>query len=356
MFQTLGEFVALFLSLVPPLAKGDVRSLLRAFHTLVLIVAYPYVVSAAANVSVRITQSTVGPDALPYWAALDRGLFRKYGIDAEIIYVRSGANQAAGLVSGNVQFANLGGGPVIATAPRGANLKFIAMTRQNLKRQIVARPEIKDAQDLIGKSVGITNLGGSSWLIAVLGLEHLKLDPTRHQIRFRALGSYPVIVQGLDSGVIDAAVLDKVFSRQLAQKGFKILGEFYPASAAGVVVAGKYLEDNFGTAENVIKGIIEGQAYVVNPANKPAVYKMFRDRLKISDPAIIESGYDDIAGEHKREPYPSADGLRVFQRIMKGQSPEVAQVRVEDLVDERIVRRLDSSGFIAKAYDYGVGR
>jgi len=312
--------------------------------------------SFAANISVRITQSTVGPDALPYWAALDRGFFRKYGIDAEIIYVRSGANQAAGLVSGGVQFANLGGGPVIATAPRGANLKFIAMTRQNLKRQIVARPEIKDAQDLVGKSVGVTNLGGTSWLVTVLGLEHLKLDPAQHQIRFRALGSYPVIVQGLENRVIDAAVVDRVFSRQLAQKGFKVLGEFNPASAAGLVVTGKYLEENFLTAENVVKGVIEGQAYVTNPANKPSVLKMFRDRLKISDPAIIESGYEDIVGEHKREPYPNVDGLRVFQRIMKSQSPEVAQVRVEELVDERIVRRLDTGGFIAKVYDYSVGR
>ncbi|MBI2180447.1 MAG: ABC transporter substrate-binding protein [Deltaproteobacteria bacterium] len=312
--------------------------------------------SFAANISVRITQSTVGPDALPYWAALEHGFFRKHGIDVEIIYVRSGANQAAGLVSGGVQFANLGGAPVIATAPRGANLKFIAMTRQNLKRQIVARPEIKDAQDLVGKSVGVTNLGGTSWLVTVLGLEHLKLDPARHQIRFRALGSYPVIVQGLENRVIDAAVVDRVFSRHLAQKGFKVLGEFNPASAAGLVVTGKYLEENFLAAENVVKCVIEGQAYVTNPANKPSVLKMFRDRLKINDPAIIESGYEDIVGEHKREPYPNVDGLRVFQRIMKSQSPEVAQVRVEELVDERIVRKLDTGGFIAKVYDYSVSR
>ena len=311
---------------------------------------------AAATTSVRITQSTVGPDALPYWAALEHGFFRKHGIDVEIIYVRSGANQAAGLVSGGVQFANLGGAPVIATAPRGANLKFIAMTRQNLKRQIVARPEIKDAQDLVGKSVGVTNLGGTSWLVTVLGLEHLKLDPARHQIRFRALGSYPVIVQGLENRVIDAAVVDRVFSRHLAQKGFKVLGEFNPASAAGLVVTGKYLEENFLAAENVVKSVIEGQAYVTNSANKPSVLKMFRDRLKISDPAIIESGYEDIVGEHKREPYPNVDGLRVFQRIMKSQSPEVAQVRVEELVDERIVRKLDTGGFIAKVYDYSVSR
>ena len=78
--------------------------------------------------------------------------------------------------------------------------------------------------------------------------------------------------------------------------------------------------------------------------------------LKISDPATGETGYDDISSEHKREPYPNVEGLRVFQRIIKTQSPEVAHVRVVELVDDRIVRKLDANGFIAKAYDYSPER
>ncbi len=50
------------------------------------------------------------------------------------------------------------------------------------------------------------------------------------------------------------------------------------------------------------------------------------------------------------------EGLRVFQRLMKSQSPEVAQVRVEELVDTRIVRKLDTTGFIAKAYEFNANR
>ena len=335
-----------------PCAEGNRRLLVSLLGVVALVVCLSPS-SSEANVAVRITQSTVGPDALPYWIAHDKGFFRKYGIDAEIIYVRSGNNQVAALLSGNAQFANLGGAPVIAAAPRGAGLKFVAMTRQDLERAIVVRPEIKEAKDLRGKSVGVTNLGGTSWLIAMMGLEHLKLDPQRDQIGFRALGSYPILVQAIETGGIDALVVDHIFSRQLKQKGFRLLSEFHPPNAAGIVVTSKYLEENMSVAENVLKGIIDGQAFLANPANKPAVLKMLRERLKITDPVLVESGYEDITKQHKREPYPTIEGLRVFQRLMKGQSPEVAQVRMEDLVDTRVVRKLVNSGFIDKAYETG---
>jgi NitT/TauT family transport system substrate-binding protein len=342
--------------LCPPFSKGDFGRLLVGLLSLGVIVECPSHASAASNIPIRITQSTVGPDALPYWVAQDRGFFRKHGIDTEIIYVRSGSNQVAALVTGNAQFANLGGAPVIAAAPRAAGLKFIAMTRQDLERHVVVRPEIKEAQGLRGKNVGVTNLGGTSWLVAMMGLEHLKLDPVRDQIGFRALGNYPVLVQAIETGGIDALVVDRIFSRQLKQKGFRVLAEFYPANAAGVVVMSKYVDENMAIAENMLKGIIDGQVFIANPANKPSVVKMLRERLKISDPILVESGYEDITKEYKREPYPSVEGLRVFQRLMKSQSPEVAQVRVEELVDTRIVRKLDTTGFIAKAYEFNANR
>jgi hypothetical protein len=196
----------------------------------------------------------------------------------------------------------------------------------------------------------VTNLGGTSWLVAMLGLEHLKLDATRDQIRFRALGNYPILVQALENGNIDALVVDRVFGRQLKQKGLRILGEFFAPNAAGIVATGKFLEESM-VAENVLKGIIEGQAFIANPVNKPAVLKIMRDRFKMSDPVMVESGYEDLAHETKREPYPTVDGLRVFQRLMKSQTPEVAQVRVEELIDAAIVRKLDTTGFIARTYE-----
>ena len=294
---------------------------------------------------------------MPYWVAQDKGFFRKYGIDTEIIYVRSGSNQVAALITGNAQFANLGGAPVIAAAPRAAGLKFIAMTRAGSASGMSwSGRTSRTPQTLRGKNVGVTNLGGTSWLVAMMGLEHLKLDPVRDQIGFRALGNYPVLVQAIETGGIDALVVDRIFSRQLKQKGFRVLAEFHPANAAGVVVTSKYLDDNMAAAENVLKGIIDSQAFITNPDNKPTVVKMLRERLKISDPILVESGYEDITKEYKREPYPAVEGLRVFQRLMKNQSPDVAQVRLEDLVDARIVRKLESSGFIDKAYDFAIGK
>ena len=49
-----------------------------------------------------------------------------------------------------------------------------------------------------------------------------------------------------------------------------------------------------------------------------------------------------------KKPFPSLDGLRNIQRLMKLRNPKLGSAKVEDLVDDRILRRLDESGYIDK--------
>ena len=72
-------------------------------------------------------------------------------------------------------------------------------------------------------------------------------------------------------------------------------------------------------------------------------------RLKI-DAATAEEGYADLHRAIDRSSYPSPDGLRNVQRLMKIRSPKVGEVKVEDAIDSRIMRKLDESGFIERAY------
>ena len=55
----------------------------------------------------------------------------------------------------------------------------------------------------------------------------------------------------------------------------------------------------------------------------------------------------------ERKPYPVVEGLRNIQRLMKIRNLSLDKLKVEDLIDDRILRRLDESGFIdnlAKTY------
>jgi ABC-type nitrate/sulfonate/bicarbonate transport system substrate-binding protein len=185
------------------------------------------------------------------------------------------------------------------------------------------------------------------------------LDPGRDDIKILVLGDQTVLTQALETGTIDAAPLDTVFSRRLNEKGFPILAELYGMNipALGNVVMGtqSYLEQNPEIAEGILRGLIESLAFSLSPANKSITLKTLMKRLKITDPSTAEQGYADFAKTVDRRPYPSLDGLRNIQRLMKPRNPKLEKVRPEDVIDDRILRKLDESGFITDMYvKYGV--
>ena len=145
-------------------------------------------------------------------------------------------------------------------------------------------------------------------------------------------------------------VLDGVFSRRLKQKGFNILAELskanIPFSSQGLVAKNSLLREQRETAESLIKGLLEGIAFCLSPRNKGAVIGTIMKRLKLNDPAAAEEGYLDVINSIERKPFPTIQGLSNIQRLMKLRNPSIDRLRLEDLIDDRILRRLDESGFI----------
>ena len=79
------------------------------------------------------------------------------------------------------------------------------------------------------------------------------------------------------------------------------------------------------------------------------VIKTLMRRLK-TDAAGAEEGYQDLLKGVDRKPFPSLEGLRNVQRMLKPRNPKIGEVKVEEVIDARIMRRLDESGFIDRAY------
>ena len=181
-----------------------------------------------------------------------------------------------------------------------------------------------------------------------LGAERLGLDPTRDNINLRVLGEDAVRVQALVSGTIDATALDGVYSRRLHERGFPILAEFsklnLPIVSTGVVARKVYIESRPAAVENVLKALLESNAFVLAPANRSATLRIIQRHLKVGE-REAEEGYKDMAIGLERKPFPSLDGLRNAQRLMKGRNPKLETIKVEELVDDKILRRLDDSGF-----------
>jgi ABC-type nitrate/sulfonate/bicarbonate transport system substrate-binding protein len=310
--------------------------------------------ASAAATKLVIVHATINPSVTPLWITAEQGLFAKYGIDPEIVFVKSTSIMMAGLASNRVPIEYGGGGGILGVEVGGAGLKVVATFIGRVMNDLVAAPAIKKPQDLRGKTVGVQSIGGTNWVIANLWLEHLGLDPRRDNVQIIPSGEQSVRLLAMEAGKIDASALGTAYSHSLKNKGFTILGDsmnvIVPLTGSDIVATRSLIEDKPELLENILKALIEGMAFFTNPRNKAPVLKTMMTHLRLSDPAAAEGGYAHLARSIDPKPYPSVKGLENLQKFMKTQDPRVAQVKAEALNDTRFIRKLEESGFLEKVF------
>ena len=240
----------------------------------------------------------------------------------------------------------------------GADLKVLSAFTNRITYDLMVKPGIKRPEDLRGKIFGIQSIGGTVWMGAILALEHLKLDAERDKINIIAVGDQNVLAQALETGTIDATVLDGVQSRRLNALGFPILADLneanLPILSSGFVMREPNLQKNPQLAENLMKAVIEGAAFSLSTSQKPSTLKILQKYLRITE-KDAEEGYRDLVSGTDKKPYAAPAGVTNVVRLMKRSNPKVERVKPEQLIDDRILRKLDQSGFIDEVLaKYGV--
>lgn len=336
------------------------RNKLRRLVLLLPVALWPtlaWSAQAQKSVKVRISQSAVSARSTVLWIAQERGLFAKHGVDMEVIYLRSSPLQMTALATNEVQFASSGGSPLLSAVSGGQDLKIVAAPGNRLVYDLVVRPEIRDAKDLRGKRFGVTNIGGTTWMAAYLTLEHLGLDATRDQIRINGIGNQTLLAQALEADNIDATLLDPFLSRRTKARGMSILIELQrakiPFMSTVFATNGSFLRDHPDIVERVLKALLEAQAYASTPANRNTVMQTMARQMKLNDLAALEENYQELLVGFEKKPYGAVESLRNIQRMMATLNAKVARVKVDDIIDNRFIRKLDESGYIDGLYPKG---
>jgi len=294
----------------------------------------------------------------PLWVARERGFFAKYGISADTIFVRGAPTLVAAMAANEIDVGYTGGTAVVGAVANGADLKVLSAFTNRVTYDLMVKPGIKTAEDLRGKKFGIQSIGGTVWMGAILALEHLKLDPDRDKINILAVGDQNVLAQALESGTIDATVLDGVQSRRLAALGFPTLVDLnkykLPILSSGFVMREPNIQKNPQLAENLLKAVIEGAIFSLSLQQKPTTLKILQKYLKVSE-KDAEEGYRDLVMGTEKKPYANPAGVTNVVRLMKRSNPKVEKVTPEQLIDDRILKKIDQSGFIDEVLaKYGV--
>ncbi|HYA28078.1 MAG TPA: ABC transporter substrate-binding protein [Acidobacteriota bacterium] len=314
--------------------------------------------SAAAGKKLVIAYAAMNARVCPLWAPRERGLFTKYGFDAETLFVRGAPTLVAAMASNEIEVGYTGGTAVIGSVASGSDLKVLSALTNRVTYDLVVRPGIKSPEDLRGKTFGVQSIGGTVWMGAILALEHLGLDPERDKIAIIAAGDQTVLAQAVATGTIDATVLDGVQSRPLHARGYPILAELdkakLPILSSSIVVREPYIQKNPQLVENILRSIIEGAAFCLSPTQKPITLKILQKYLRISE-KDAEEGYKDMVTGLDRKPYANPAGVTNVIRLMKRTNPKVESVKPENLIDDRFMKKLDQSGFIDEMMaKYGV--
>ncbi len=147
---------------------------------ILLLASVPLSASAAhAQVKVRLSHSALESSNSVWYLAQERGFYKKNGLDAELLFIPSTTTSVSSLVAGDVQVANASGGGVASAVVAGADLVMVACYLNSLPYELVVSESVKSAEDLKGKSIGISRVGSASDVAARALIRGLGLEPDK---------------------------------------------------------------------------------------------------------------------------------------------------------------------------------
>jgi NitT/TauT family transport system substrate-binding protein len=303
--------------------------------------------AAQANAEqIKIAYSGVSAAGTPLWLAKEEGIFTKHGLEADLVAVRSAPLQVTALVSNEVQFVRGSVSSMLTAAAQGAKLKILlSLFAERASYDFLVSPSITRPADLKGKKIGVQDFSGLLWTLTMLSLRELGLDPQRDNINIQAIGDSTVIAQSLSTGIIDAAALDKLQSVRLQGQGVKVLLDLrriaFPSSP--FMSAEPFIERNPQVVEKFIKALIE--ASTIMRAQKERGLAVLQKHIK-TDRALAEVGYKNLLEDLTAYTFTSVKGLRTVQEIVAVRDPKIAKYNVEDLLDQRILKKVVESGYV----------
>jgi NitT/TauT family transport system substrate-binding protein len=250
---------------------------------------------------------------LPFRIAHHRGFFKEQGLTVEPIFVRGGPIAITALISGNVDFASIGGAQAaIRSKAKGLDINIISSLSNYTNYTLIGSKENKRLEDLRGKTVGITGAGTFSDFTIRLYLKRNNLDPDK-DVALRAIGQTVVRVGALEKGLIAAAPFSAEDAVKLLDKGFPMivnLNEALRVPQSVYVTRGEMLDKFPETTKRFLKAVILGMQLAKH--NKQEAIKIgFAAGLQ-GDPYVVDRSYDLFSPGFAADLSVAWDGIQIM--------------------------------------------
>src|SRR4249919_1302670 len=287
----------------------------------------------------------------PLWVGIEKGLFRKNGLDPRVLQTRSGPVMMATLASGGAPLVWAAPSSALSATVGGMKLGCFAIGSNKMPRELIVRKGIDSIEDLRGKTFGVQSIGGGFWLSTMVALDGLGLDPDKYKLNMRVLGDTTTVTQALTLGNVDAAVIPYSFADIAKRAGARSLADLgtlkFLYQATGIC----FRKDSSAISPEIMtaftKGLVEALVYIEDPSHKREIMEVLKKNLRLSREEDIEASYKVTRQQMPTlDVAPSPEVWRLIQRIVARINAKVQEVDLDQLIVTSAARSLEESGFL----------
>jgi NitT/TauT family transport system substrate-binding protein len=300
----------------------------------------------AADKLITIHSARVMSQSMP-WIAQEAGLFDKYSLDHQLVFVASSAMVTAAILSGDAEMTLTGGvGNVSAYSKGATDLVFVGGVKNVMTQSIVAGGNIKKPTDIKGKRVAVSRIGSNTHYFTIQALRRSGMEPNR-DFNFIQTGGDPESLAALLSKNIEVATLT-------APSDAKALAEGYHYVVYGPDLRIPYAATAFVTKRSVIakRPQVVGrfmramaEAAKILHTDKEFVYKVMGKQLRLTDRTILDAAYNAEIKALEPRLVLKSEAIEAILGEVAATDPRAKKVKPQELIDNRYLDEMEKSGF-----------
>jgi NitT/TauT family transport system substrate-binding protein len=282
--------------------------------------------------------------------AKEAGLFKKHGLDMDMIFINGSTRSIQSLIAGDLNFAGAVGTSAINGRMAGGDIAIINGLVNTLPYYLIGKPQIKSPEDLKGRSAAVHIPGTSADFALRLALKRFGVP--YESIKAIMVGGAPARIAAVMSGQVDFTVVTEPGKIKGEKAGLKLILDMaklqIPFQFTCTVTTGQMLRESPDTVQRMARAMAEAIHYYKN--HEPEVIKIMQKYTRGQSRSVLEGAYDAYHELFVADTYPTLEGLKTTLEVQASWDPKAARAKVGDFVDLRFVNELRSSGFIKRLY------
>jgi NitT/TauT family transport system substrate-binding protein len=261
-------------------------------------------------------------ESAPLWVAREAGLFKAQGIDAQLVYMEGGRLSIQSLLSNTTQFMSGDAVSALSAIAGGADIVLLASAKNVLPYVLAVSKDVGGSQDLKGKIIATSQVGGRAGEIARMVIHNMGLDPDK-DVNYLAVGGTMSRLAALSIGTVHAAPISHTVVPIAQERGLQILKiDPIPLIVDALWTSRRFAEENSRIVQNVLRAYTQGIATLVKDRGRSI--DIMRKYMRTTDPRVIQTAYDQYVQGLDRVSVPSHKAIKNTLDISQRVAPKLA--------------------------------